>query len=480
MLEFADCVKEFKPNHITDPEMQKYCSEYYVMAALMYFYPDKYFNLAHSDKPDLILNDLIGIEVTTCFEEKFNKIIGIWNNYRLDKNGMTFEKCQKKIAEQGGAMDEFGVDHNMSDESTQFVPIVKAIDSKLAKLPEYRTKYKECSLAIILSEPVDTIPKKTIEYFKEKQKNLDDKFDSIIIIANHFLIIYNYKNDTFTHRIITIEESRYLDNIGTMVANKNVPSIKKCFVSSSKQRELDCLQKIKNAIVQKENMKVEKCNCDISKIEKILNSAKAQKEDSLFPDFIFEGGLIEHFEVTSSNENKKGSEFKRYETEFDNEMKILFQKESEKFLNSPFSPNTLLTCKSGSTYEKTSYEYFVSSFKRNFDSHLISLDKSNKATLITVFLIDQQGGRLQIYEKNEFKRFYLLSEDKKLLLYLKDKYPKINYVIFTSVDSVEIIDMSKIEQLIASSKDEMDIRGGRMIKPNSFVFIDLILKQLLK
>ena len=215
-------------------------------------------------------------------------------------------------------------------------------------------------------------------------------------------------------------------------------------------------------------------------IEKILNSAKAQKEDSLFPDFIFEGGLIEHFEVTSSNENKKGSEFKRYETEFDNEMKILFQKESEKFLNSPFSPNTLLTCKSGSTYEKTSYEYFVSSFKRNFDSHLISLDKSNKATLITVFLIDQQGGRLQIYEKNEFKRFYLLSEDKKLLLYLKDKYPKINYVIFTSVDSVEIIDMSKIEQLIASSKDEMDVRGGRMIKSNSSVFINLDLKQLLK
>ena len=72
MLEFADCVKEFKPDHITDPEMQKYCFEYYVMAVLIYFYPDKYFNLAHSDKPDLILNDLIGIEVTNCFESNCN------------------------------------------------------------------------------------------------------------------------------------------------------------------------------------------------------------------------------------------------------------------------------------------------------------------------------------------------------------------------------------------------------------------------
>ena len=49
-MNFSNKVKEFEPYFITDTSLWKYCDEYYVMAALMYFYPNKYFHLTHSDR----------------------------------------------------------------------------------------------------------------------------------------------------------------------------------------------------------------------------------------------------------------------------------------------------------------------------------------------------------------------------------------------------------------------------------------------
>lgn len=44
---------------------------------------------------------------------------------------------------------------------------------------------------------------------------------------------------------------------------------------------------------------------DIQKMESILDSAVPNNESSKFPDFVFKGGFIEHFQVTSSKETRK-------------------------------------------------------------------------------------------------------------------------------------------------------------------------------
>ena len=92
---------------------------------------------------------------------------------------------------------------------------------------------------------------------------------------------------------------------------------------------------------------------------------------------------------------------------------------------------------------------------------MVSLMNSDYLDQTVIFLIEQEDARLCIYENGRFKRFYLLSEDKELLTYLKDKYPALNYVIFNSTDSVEIIDLSKVDDLIKNAKKGLDIRSGR-------------------
>lgn len=228
MVKFKNNVLEFKPDKITDPSLWKYSDEYNVMATLMYYYPNKYWNLVHSDKPDLQYTDLIGIEVTQCLEDSYNKSIGEWTNYRLGKNGKTYERCNKIISEQGGQLFEFGITHRVSDESTQMKPIINRLDNKFKKLKEYRSLFKECSLAIILEEPVPSVPSKAINYFCKKQEDSELKFDNLIIVTNQELIIFDYRTKMISKKIYSKEEKRCFDYIGVMVVNELVTEPKDC------------------------------------------------------------------------------------------------------------------------------------------------------------------------------------------------------------------------------------------------------------
>mgnify|MGYP003298885110 CR=1 FL=1 len=228
MVKFKNNVLEFEPNKITDPSLWKYSDEYSVMATLMYFYPEKYWDLNHSDKPDLQYEDQIGIEVTQCLEDSYNKSIGEWTNYRLGKEGKSYSRCEKVISEQGGQLFEYGITHRVSDENTQMQPIRDRMDKKFLKLKDYRNKFLECSLAIILEEPVPSIPAKAIDYFCTKQKEYDYQFDNLIIITNRELIIFDYKSHLISKKVYTKEEARCFNYIGVMVVNELVSEPKDC------------------------------------------------------------------------------------------------------------------------------------------------------------------------------------------------------------------------------------------------------------
>ena len=242
-----------------------------------------------------------------------------------------------------------------------------------------------------------------------------------------------------------------------------------------RQNELLCLNKIRNNYIFSRGMNFNKVfdNCDYFVMKSMLNSARQNDNHDIFPDFFFDGGIIEHFEVTASKESNDGSKYKVDDARFRRENEKYFDQLDKEFKESPPNPGTVKTESVINTHEGFSYEYFVKSFKRNAERHLASLSKSEFLNQVVVFLIEQQSAALSIYSNNKFDRFYKLSEDKNLLSYIKETFSGVNYIIFNVTNSYEIIDLSKIDSMIAVAKENLDIRGERQKNVTLKFLIDL-------
>ena len=153
--------------------------------------------------------------------------------------------------------------------------------------------------------------------------------------------------------------------------------------------------------------------------------------------------------------------------------KMIAKQLDKDFMESPHHPGTMRTETIEDTHECFSYESFIKSFKRNVKHHLDSLKKSKYANQIVVFLIEQQGASLGVYINNIFNRFYMLSEDKNILEYIKETLADVDYIIFFATDRYEVIDLSKIDVLIQRAKICLDIRGGRQKNVSLKLYIDI-------
>ena len=69
------------------------------------------------------------------------------------------------------------------------------------------------------------------------------------------------------------------------------------------EKELCCLEKVKKQIRFEDCMGM--TNKDWEEIQKYLKTAVPNEQRNNFPDFIFDNGFIEHFQVTSSKTTKK-------------------------------------------------------------------------------------------------------------------------------------------------------------------------------
>ena len=243
--------------------------------------------------------------------------------------------------------------------------------------------------------------------------------------------------------------------------------------SNLRQNELDCLNKIKDSFIYFKGIKKVFDNSDYSTMELILNSAHQNEKHSDFPDFFFDGGIIEHFEVTASDETRKGSQYKVENAYCQRDLEQHYDQLNKDFLDSPHNPGTIKVETIEDTHTCFSYESFVNSLKRNIKHHLESLRKSKYPNQVVVFLIEQQDARLCVYAHDVFDRFYKLSEDKQLLQYIKETLVDVNYIIFNTTDAYEVIDLSKIDLMIARAKENLDIRGGRQKNVSIKLYIDL-------
>jgi hypothetical protein len=236
-----------------------------------------------------------------------------------------------------------------------------------------------------------------------------------------------------------------------------------------RQQEKDCFERVQKLAEDQNN----------TRLLSFLNKATANPESSLFPDFLFDGGFIEHFQVSAANENRKGSAHNIAVNDFERESDTAFEQEKNDFLQSPPRKNPVIGTYDLKvvTHEMTcpeySYESFVKSFKRNFEKHIRHLQDYSGDKTNGTFLIEFVGARVTIMRNNCFSAFYRLAVDRELLTYINQYAESLNFIIFVSTDSYEILELNEIPKLLNNIPKGINFSIGRYINLESCLFIDI-------
>ncbi len=235
-----------------------------------------------------------------------------------------------------------------------------------------------------------------------------------------------------------------------------------------RQKERDFLEQVKEVARQKND----------TRLLALLNEATDNPEKSKFPDFLIEDGFIEHFQVSAANENKKGSAHNIAVNDFEKSSELTFEKEKTKFLQSPSRVDPKIDTYDLKVIEQEmespvySYDGFICSFKRNFEKHIKSLKDYTGNKSIAIFLIEFVGANISVYRNDQFISFYCLSMDREILTYLNQYTKYLNFILFASADSYELLDLKKIPQLISNIPQGLTFKVGRLINKKLCFFID--------
>ncbi len=236
------------------------------------------------------------------------------------------------------------------------------------------------------------------------------------------------------------------------------------------QQELLCLQTVKKFIPT------------LHPVHLYLDGARQNDNLSEFPDFIFERGFIEHFQVTSAKETSKGDKHRISEAQFEKESQEEFGKKQREFLGSIPNPGTLFTKVLEMASPEYSYKNYVESFKRNFEHHIRSMNKYDGDKSVGIFLLEYTGARITVMQKGKPFQFYKIAYDKELLSYLSCFGDKIKYLICFWGDtqgdlngemSCEIVEMSKVPDMLNNVPQDISFDVGRYTYLKLNLFLDI-------
>lgn len=202
---------------------------------------------------------------------------------------------------------------------------------------------------------------------------------------------------------------------------------------------------------------------DREEFESTLRIVKPNSDLSKFPDFTFENGFIEHFQITSSSVTRKGATHTRKESEF-NRIVDTETKKIESEWNETPSFDEVRSKSWTFSHPPHSYEYLVESFKNNWEHHMESYGKYTGSKQIGMFMIEYPEFALEMREnvyqdwidgmsqgdmreQEKFKE-YRLSRDKNLLQYVYKFKDAIKYVVFLNHTRIEVIRTENIPYLI--------------------------------
>lgn len=235
-------------------------------------------------------------------------------------------------------------------------------------------------------------------------------------------------------------------------------------------KEVNCLRKVINFIKCSNTYF---CCYDKQEIIHIINNIdQSQKDDSRFPDFAFANGFIEHFQISGKKENSKGSEYNIRENYLNNEIKKISTNFKNECLDTEQS-NKIIIELIESIDEDYSHEYFMNSFKRQWNKHINSLNKYDKNKEISAFMIEYKGAPLTIKEGNRFIEFYKIYKDKQTIEFISNYKNQIKYVIYIDNNGCQIIEIKKIIENFVPLPNNYEIKPGRMINGFNNIFFDI-------
>ncbi len=211
---------------------------------------------------------------------------------------------------------------------------------------------------------------------------------------------------------------------------------------------------------------------EMKELADIIRVARPNPSSSEFPDFIFKNGFIEHFQITSSRETRKGATHTKKECDFQRkvtaEMEELEQQRSE----TP-SFDEVRSASWEMQNPEHSHALLVNSFKQNWEKHLGSVKKYSGPKEIGVFLIAYPEIALRMeevvpgdwvdgmtsgdmYAGEKFSE-YRFSRDKSLLSYIYGFRAEIKYVIILNANRYEVIRTEAIPYLLKRMLWEYEI-----------------------
>ncbi len=202
---------------------------------------------------------------------------------------------------------------------------------------------------------------------------------------------------------------------------------------------------------------------DRKEIEQILRNVQPNQNLNDFPDFIFERGFIEHFQVSSSKTTRKGAEHTKVMRCFTDKVNKEIEEIKREWNEIP-SFDEVRSNHWAIQNPEHNHGYLVKSFERNWGNHLESLRKYTGNAEVGIFMIEYPEFALSMCEnvyndwidgmsqgdmrEQEKIRCYRLSRDKQLLDFMYQNKKYIKYVIFVYCDGFEIIRLENIPYLL--------------------------------
>lgn len=239
----------------------------------------------------------------------------------------------------------------------------------------------------------------------------------------------------------------------------------------TRDREVRCLEYIINAYCDANNGILVFDNVNKHDLLiKYLKVVSPNPQTTKFPDFISKDVIVEHFSITSSIENKKGSSFMIEKNYKDKEVKEKIDEWQKSCSNTVYESSNVIE----NVYDNFTYNNFLISLNKNLTYHIDSLNKYDAKGKRIIFLIELQTATMCIYNNNVFCGFYELNKDKNALDIIKPFANLIDIIIFRANERIEIIDINKFGELYAKANCEKDIRGGRLREVFLNVKLDLM------
>lgn len=186
---------------------------------------------------------------------------------------------------------------------------------------------------------------------------------------------------------------------------------------------------------------------DTQRIVHILKRAKPNPAQSNFPDFLFENGFIEHFQINASRETRKGAEHRKRQAQFCKKAEQRFQRMGYELNDAP-PANSLTREICEMEAPPYSYEMYEASFRKNWQHHIDSLQKYTGCRDVGIFLMEYQGPLFKTMQYGRFTGFYHLHQDAAMLRYTAAYQDRLSYVIFTDGQNCEVIELEHIPVLL--------------------------------